>query len=125
MSYLKTLDLVSRGNVARMLGQYDIAAEAFAKAAKMYWTRSSFDDVAINVKKAAECLLNEQRTEDAYDGLRRTTIMLVRVGAVNGAQILVTELNHVKEREPEVYRPLCDGLSCYVRQEIDRFYASC
>ena len=63
--------------VATVFGKFEEAAAIHARIARMFWTARMFDSVASSIINASECLMKADMPEDAFDGIRSASIMMI------------------------------------------------
>lgn len=94
-------DSLARG--ASEMGQYEEAATIHARTAKMFWTAKRYSDATTSVIKASECLMEAGMPDEAFEGIRSTSIMLVGVRQPKDACRLSLHVEVLEERYPMTF----------------------
>lgn len=87
-----------------VFGRYEEAAKIHAAVARMFWSARMFDDATNSVIKASECLMKADMPEEAFDGIRSASIMMVGRSQADNALRLVGYVKVLVTRYPTSFK---------------------
>jgi hypothetical protein len=87
-----------------LFGRFENAATIYADIARMFWTERMYDDVAVSIIKASECLMKADMADDAFDGIRSVAIMMANNSQVDAALRLGGYVRVLETRYPSSFK---------------------
>lgn len=112
--HAKTARQARDAQASCIFGKYREAAEIYAKIAKICWTGHLYDDATTAIINASNCLVKADMADDAFDGLRSASIMLVQSGQVSPAMRLGQQVYFLEVTYPDMFRNSFTPFQCFI-----------
>ena len=100
----KAIRQESSASAAAVLGRFEEAAIIHAKLAKMFWTERMFEDAASSIIRASECLIKADMPEDAFEGIRLASTMMIMRGEAVPALRLGGYVGVLEKKYPNSFK---------------------
>lgn len=120
--YQRASENTNNAAIAVMLGQPDMAAGMHAMAARIYWRLNLTSNAVKSVQSAADCLLDAGMPDDAFDGLRIITVLLVKRHDLALAYDAADYFKVMCLRDPVHFAGAWEAMTRYIGEEEDKLF---
>jgi hypothetical protein len=115
--FQRASESTSNAVVAMMFGRPDEAARLHARAAQLYWRMNLISNAIKSVQMAADCLLDAGMADEAFDGMRTVTVMLVKRRDIGTAYDMADHLKVLCLKDPAHFGGAWESMSKYIEAE--------
>lgn len=110
----KTSRQAREAQASCIFGKYEEAARIYARIAKLCWSGCLYDDATTAIINASNCLVKADMADDAFDGIRCASIMLVQNGQVNPALRLGEQVYFLEVTYPDLFKNSHTPFKCFI-----------